>query len=120
MRAGHGVAFKEKYEDAWRLLRLLPEEPPLQPAAAGFISVDRDLLDSLTSKAGLELGGLGQALGTINVEDIAYVAYAEDDLRLPESVDREFVEEFRGSGCICGPIHLSRLLAELLPQHIRR
>ncbi len=95
MRAEGGSAFKEKYEDMWRLLRLLPEEPPLEPAAAGFISVDRDLLDSLTSKAGLELGGLGQALGTINVEDIAYVAYAEDELRLPESVDREFVE---GSG----------------------
>ena len=93
MRAGHGVTFKGKYEDMWRLLRLLPEEPPLQPTAAGFISVDRDLLDSLTSKAGLELGGLGQALGTINVEDIAYVAYAEDELRLPESVDREFVED---------------------------
>ena len=95
MRAGHGVTFKEKYEDMWRLLRLLPEEPPLQPAAAGFISVERDLLDSLTSKAGLELGGLGQALGTINVENVAYVAYAEDDLRLPESVDGEFV---RSSG----------------------
>ena len=95
MRTGHGVAFKEKYEDMWRLLRLLPEELPLQPAAAGFISVDRDLLDSLTSKAGLELGGLGQALGTINVENIAYVAYAEDELRLPESVDSEFV---RSSG----------------------
>ena len=93
MRAGRGVAFKEKYEDAWRLLRLLPEEPPLQPVAAGFISVDRDLLDSLTSKAGLELGGLGQALGTINVENIAYIAYAEDELRLPESVGREFVED---------------------------
>ncbi len=95
MRAGGGVTFKEKYEDTWRLLRLLPEEPPLEPAAAGFISVDRDLLDSLTSRAGLELGGLGQALGTINIENIAYVAYAEDELRLPESVDREFVE---GSG----------------------
>ena len=93
MRAGHGVTFKERYEDMWRLLRLLPEEPPFEPAAAGFISVDRDLLDSLTSRAGLELGGLGQALGTINVENIAYIAYAEDDLRLPESVDREFVED---------------------------
>ena len=95
MRAGHGVTFKEKYEDTWRLLRLLPEEPPLEPAAAGFISVDSDLLDSLTSRAGLELGGLGQALGTINVENIAYIAYTEDELRLPESVDREFV---RSSG----------------------
>ena len=95
MRAGHGVTFKEKYEDAWRLLRLLPEEPSLEPAAAGFISVDSDLLDSLTSRAGLELGGLGQALGTINVENIAYIAYTEDELRLPESVDREFV---RSSG----------------------
>ena len=95
MRAGHGVTFKEKYEDAWRLLRLLPEEPSLEPAAAGFISVDSDLLDSLTSRAGLELGGLGQALGTINVENIAYIAYTEDELRLPESVDREYV---RSSG----------------------
>ena len=95
MRAGHGVTFKDKYEDTWRLLSLLPEEPPLEPAAAGFIHVDSDLLDSLTSRVDLDLGGLGQALGTINVEDIAYVAYAEDELRLPEEVDREFV---RSSG----------------------
>ena len=93
MRAGHGVTFKDKYEDIWKLLRLLPEEPPLEPAAAGFIRVDSDLLGSLTSKAGLDLGGLGQALGTINVEEIAYVAYAEDVLRLPEDVDGEFVRD---------------------------
>ena len=93
MRAGDGVTFKDKYQDVWRLLRLLPEEPLLQPAAAGFIRADSDLLDSLTSKAGLDLGGLGQALGTINVEDIAYVAYAEDVLRLPEHVDSEFVKD---------------------------
>ncbi len=91
----HGVTFEDKYEDTWRLLSLLPEEPPLEPAAAGFIRVDSDLLDSLTSRVDLDLGGLGQALGTINVEDIAYVAYAEDELRLPEEVDREFV---RSSG----------------------
>ncbi len=93
MRAGDGVTFKNKYEDVWRLLRLLPEEPPLEPAAAGFIAADSDLLDSLTSRAGLELGGLGQAMGTINVESIAYVAYADDDLRLPEQVDSEFVRD---------------------------
>ena len=95
MRAGDGVTFKDKYEDVWRLLRLLPEEPPLEPAAAGFIRADGDLLDSLTSKAGLDLGGLGQALGTINVEDIAYTAYVDDELRLPEHVDSDFV---RSSG----------------------
>ena len=93
MRAGDGATFKDKYQDIWRLLRLLPEEPPLQPAAAGFIRADSDLLDSLTSKASLDLGGLGQAMGTINVKDIAYVAYAEDELRLPEDVDREFVKD---------------------------
>ncbi len=93
MRAGDGVAFKDRYPDVWRLLRLLPEEPPLEPAAAGFISIDSDLLDSLTSRAGLELGGLGQALGTINVEYLAYIAYTEDELRLPEHVDNEFVRD---------------------------
>ena len=92
MRAGGGMTFKDRYPDVWRLLRLLPEEPPIEPAAAGFISVDSDLLDSLTSRAGLDLGGLGQAMGTINVESIAYVAYA-DDVRLPEHVDSEFVRD---------------------------
>ena len=95
MRAGSGVTFKEKYEDVWKLLRLLPEEPPLEPAAAGFVSAESDLLDSLTARAGLDLGGLGQALGTINVEKIAYVAYAEDEPRLPDNVDSDLV---RSSG----------------------
>ena len=93
MRAGGGVTFKDRYPDVWRLLRLLPEEPPLEPTAAGFIAADSDLLDSLTSRAGLELGGLGQAMGTINVESIAYAAYAEDEPRLPEQVDGEFVRD---------------------------
>ncbi len=96
MRAGDGVTFKDRYPDVWRLLRLLPEEPPLEPAAAGFISVDSDLLDSLTSRAGLDLGGLGQAMGTINVENIAYAAYA-DDVRLPEHVGSEFVRDSGGA-----------------------
>ena len=71
----------------------------MNTVAAGFIQVDSALLDSLASKAGLSLGGLGQALGSINVTDIVYAAYTNEPLNLPERFGLDYLED-SGVGAI--------------------
>lgn len=93
LRSGDVSRFQDAYPDSWELLRLLPESPPMDPVAAGFTNVDSMLLDSLASKAGLGLSGLGQALGSINITDIAYAAYTNEPLNLPEEFGRDYLKE---------------------------
>ena len=94
MRSGDVSRFQDAYPDIWELMRLLPERPPGEPVAAGFLKVDTGLLDSLSSKAGLGLSGLGQALGAIRITDVAYVAYTDNtSLALPEYVGRDYLVE---------------------------
>ena len=93
LRSGDVSSFQDAYPDSWELLRLLPENPPMDPVAAGFTKVDSTLLDSLASKAGLGLSGLGQALGSINVTNIVYAAYTNEPLNLPEEFGRDYLEE---------------------------
>ena len=93
LRSGTASPFQDAYPDSWELMRLLPENPPMDPVGAGFTKVDSTLLDSLASKAGLGLSGLGQALGSINVTDIAYAAYTNEPLNLPEEFGRDYLEE---------------------------
>lgn len=94
LQSGDASRFQDAYPDIWELMRLLPERPPGEPVAAGFLKVDTGLLDSLTSKAGLGLRGLGQALGAIRITDVAYVVYTDNtSLALPEDVGREYLEE---------------------------
>ena len=93
IRSGDDSRFQDAYPTKWELMRLLPESPPMDPVAAGFVQVDSTLLDSLASEAGLSLSGLGQALGTINVTDIAYASYTSKPLNLPEEVGRDYLED---------------------------
>ncbi len=93
LRSGDSSRFQDAYPDSWELMRLLPENPPMDPVAAGFVEVDSTLLDSLASEAGVGLSGLGQALGSINVTDIAYAAYTNEPLNLPEEFGRDYLEE---------------------------
>ncbi len=100
LRSGDSSRFQDAYPDIWELMRLLPERPPGEPVAAGFLKVDTGLLDSLTSEAGLGLSGLGQALGAIRITDVAYVAYTDNtSLALPEDFGRDYLEE-AGVGAI--------------------
>ena len=93
MRAGDASRFQDVYPDIWQLMQLLPEKPPAKPVAAGFIHVDQVLLDSLAAKAKLELRGLTQALGLIQITDIAYVAYTDMPVALPREVTSDYFEE---------------------------
>jgi hypothetical protein len=72
-------------------MTLMPSDPPASPVAAGFVSTKGGTLDQIASKTGLDLGGLGQAFGVINVSQVAFVAYSDDTINIPARVDRSFL-----------------------------
>ena len=92
LRAGDGTPFEGAYP-AWDLLHVMPEAPPGEPVAAGFVKVDSALLDSLSARAGLDLGGFGQAFGAINVSDIAFIVYADAPLALPARIGPDYFKQ---------------------------
>ncbi len=93
LTSGNASRFQDAYPDLWDLMRLLPEKPPMKPVAAGFVRVGGELLDSLASEAGLDLGGIGQAFGAINVTDVVFAAYADVPLELSLEMGAEYFEE---------------------------
>lgn len=99
LQAGKGTPFQEAYPAIWDLLRLMPEAPPGKPVAVGFVHVNEQLMSSLATDAGLELRGLGQALGAVNVSDMALMVYADAPLVLPAQVGPEYFEK-AGLGAI--------------------
>ena len=88
-----GSKFQDAYPKIWELMRVLPEQPPMEPVVAGFVHVDTALLDSLSARAGLDLGGVGQALGAINVSDIVFAGYAGAPLELPKEITQQYLQK---------------------------
>ena len=99
LQAGDASRFQDTYPDIWDLMHLLPEAPPARPVAAGFVRVNSDILDSIVARVGLDLGGLSQAFGAINVSDVVFAAYADDSLNLSEEIDKEYLRQ-AGVGAI--------------------
>ncbi|MDO8750850.1 MAG: hypothetical protein Q7K03_06875 [Dehalococcoidia bacterium] len=99
LRANQRSPFKDAYPAAWDLLHLMPEAPPGKPVAVGFVHVNDALMNSLASKAGLNLSGIGQAFGAANVSDIAFIAYADTPLALPNVVGPDYFKQ-AGLGAI--------------------
>jgi len=93
LRSGDSSPFKDAYPEMWELMCLLPESPPGEPVAAGFVRVDGGILDPLVARAGLELEGVAQALGAIHVTDIAFAGYSDVGLALPEEVTPDYFKK---------------------------
>ncbi len=93
LRANQRSPFKDAYPAIWELLHLMPEAPPGKPVAVGFVHVNEALMNSLASKAGLNLSGVGQAFGAANVSDVAFVAYADTPLIVPEQIGPSYFKE---------------------------
>ncbi|MCZ6891582.1 MAG: hypothetical protein O7F09_03605 [Chloroflexi bacterium] len=87
------LPFGEAYPTAWDLLRLLPESPPAEPVAAGFLDSTSTVIDPLASRAGLNLGRLAPALGSVNIGDVAFVAYSNRPITVPEKVTPGYLLE---------------------------
>ena len=92
-RSGEALPFGEAYPKVWDLLRLLPESPPAEPVAAGFLKPTSTVIDPLASRAGLNLGRLAPALGSVNIDDVAFIAYSNRPIAVPERVTPDYLLE---------------------------
>ncbi|MBI4197714.1 MAG: hypothetical protein HY533_01220, partial [Chloroflexi bacterium] len=97
LELGEGSAFSEAYPEAWELLRMLPQSPPAPPVAAGFARVEGGVLEEASGRLKLNLSGVTQALGSLNVSQVTFVAYAEEDLSIKESIGPDFFREHGAS-----------------------
>ncbi|MBI4202837.1 MAG: hypothetical protein HY532_06995 [Chloroflexi bacterium] len=93
LQAGDSVLFSEAYPAAWELLRMLPASPPDAPVAAGFAKVEGGLLDSVSGRMGLGLTGVTQALGGLQVTDMAFIAYAGQPLGDIETLSADYLRQ---------------------------
>ena len=99
LQSGDATRFQDAQPDIWDLMSLLPEQPPTDPVAAGFVRLEGDLMDLLSVRVGLDIGGIAQAFGAINVTDIVFVAYTDASLALPTEIGPDFFNE-AGVGAI--------------------
>ena len=100
---GSTVTFQEAYPEVWELMRLLPASPPGEVVAAGFLLPTSTVIDSLASRAGLNLGRFAPALGTVNVKSVAFAAYSNQRIAFPTEVTPEYLQEYQ-----IGAIYVAR------------
>ena len=93
--SGQRVRLEDKYEDAWRAIRMLPEDAPGEPIAAGFVRVDRVLLEALAERAEVDIGILTPALGVIRIRTASFAVYSDGPVQLPEEATEAY---FRSAG----------------------
>ena len=94
-RTSEALPFREALPEAWELMRLLPGSPPAEPVAAGFLNPTSTVIDPLASRAGLSLGRLAPALGSVNIDDVAFVAYSNRPIAVPEKVTSDYLREYQ-------------------------
>ena len=87
------LSLSQKFPEVWETISLLPENPPGEPVAAGFVRVDAPLLESLAGSAGVGLRSLTPSLGFMRLDHIAFAVYADHTLQIPEKVDSTFISE---------------------------
>ncbi|GEM_PF-2402998 len=95
IQATDGLAFSEAYTDAWDLLRMMPKSAPGQPVAAGFAKTDGSVLEQASARLRLNLQGVPQALGSLNITQGVFVAYAQQTLDAPQHVDVTYLKQHK-------------------------
>ena len=79
-------SFARQFADTWADLLAMPESPPAQPIAAGFVRNFGPLLENLIGKIGVTVPNLADGLSLVRVSRVSFVAYADDFQHLPASV----------------------------------
>lgn len=99
LQAGNGSPVSQANPDAWDLLRMLPQTPPSKPVAAGYVKVDGNLMEDAAGRLQLNLSGVTQALGSLNVSQVAFIAYAAGDLSTKDPVSLAYLSQ-RGASAL--------------------
>ena len=81
--SGERRPISEVHSDFWDRLRLMPENPPARPVAAGFVRNVSDLLDRLLEAGHTDAPGLSDALGFARVGSVAFVGYSDTLTSIP-------------------------------------
>ncbi|MCE2469226.1 MAG: hypothetical protein J4F32_01655 [Dehalococcoidia bacterium] len=99
MAAGWSLERREtvesRYPEAWEALRLLPEAPPGEPLAAGFVRNAAAVADDLAALTRADAPDLKQALGLARIDTIAFVVYAERPGALRDGATPDSLREAR-------------------------
>ena len=95
MDGNRRVALGDRYPKVWELLSILPENPPTPPIAAGFLRIEKSILEAIGTKGNIGLGNASQVIGLMKARNIAFAVYAENPVHIPEKVDETFFEELR-------------------------
>ena len=91
----NAVSLDDRYPETWELMGWLPASPPSKPIAAGFLRPQSSILELSSTRAGINMRGLDQALGFFRLGDMAFGVYSDDPLDVPKRVNLGFLS---GSG----------------------
>jgi hypothetical protein len=93
-----------KYPDVSEIIKLLPENPPSQPIAAGFLRISGLPLEALGTKGNIGLGNVSKAFSSIRAKDVAFAVYSDKKIvQVPASINENF---FREAGV--GAVYVTR------------
>ena len=92
------VTIQEEYPDVWETIRMLPENPPSSPMAAGFLRMDGELMEAIATKVGIEGRGLTPATGFIRISAIAFAVYSDVPLNIAQEVDQDYLAQAQLGG----------------------
>ena len=92
LREQRTVPLAVRYPNAWETLRLLPEDPPARPVAAGFIRHAPELVQFLMDREGIQARGISSAMGFVRIGTIAFAVYSDQPLELPPEVTEGYLK----------------------------
>ncbi len=70
-------AIDSRYPEVWETLRLLPEAPPGEPLAAGFVRNAAGVADDLAALTRADAPNLEQAFDLARIDTVVFAVYAE-------------------------------------------
>ena len=88
------VTLEEAHPLGWSLLTNLPASEDSPPLAAGVMSMNGGLVQSVAARIGIESGGLDTAFGIVQVQTVAFGVYGDlPEETPPTGMDAAFFDE---------------------------
>jgi hypothetical protein len=89
--------FAEQFPAAWADLQAMPENPPAEPIAAGFVRNFGTLLEDLIGEARVSVPNLADGLSLVRINRVVFTAYSDDFARLPDHVEPSLLQDLNVS-----------------------